>query len=246
MATLDIRGQIAVSDGCGCSPCGNGYGGAGAAAKVQPFMLACNGQNYQQVVSTDVPFPVDTQGEWRRLPLLDQIDNIEFLYLWSNSTLDWRFNGTVPTLVGGQNGNTPVAYPITFPGAVDLGIQVTNVGSANVTFQAGTYTAEELANEIDSQFALAGIVQRPGYVSGGQLALRGFNTGRETVVAVVGGSAQIPLGFAPPNDQAVGGGNDVRLNGMGLFEFGRANPVNTVEVRGFASQVTVLAAGSAA
>ena len=200
---------------------------------------------YGAILSTDCPFAINAP-EFTELPLLGQLGTVEFLYVRSNAPLTWRFNGTVPTLVGGENGNVPTVYPVTFVAPVELAVEITGVGSLNVQIPAGSYTAAQLANVIDSEFALAGFVDRPAFVASGsgQLGLRGFSTGRETVVAVVGGSAQVPLGFAPPNDQAVGGGNDVVINGLGMFEFGRDNPLSRVQVRGTASQVMVLAAGT--
>ncbi len=240
MANLDITGQISVTDGP-CLPCGP------TAAKIQPILVGCVGQYYNEVVSTDVPLAVNSPAAFIDVPLLDQIRRIEFLYVFANAPITYRLGGSIPELIGGQNGAAPGVFPTGFVGGETLIVQNAANPPVTVTFQATDQTAAACANRVDSDFAIAGQVERPGFVSAtGQLGLRGFATGPETKVEVLGGTAQAALGFADPNVVAQGTGDDILIYGLGMWEFGKDNPQTKIQIRGVASQLTILAAGSAA
>jgi hypothetical protein len=248
--SLNLSGQISIADLCGSSMqngCGAGCGAGGAAQTMRPISLQCGGTQYGGVVSTDCPFAINSMTEFRQLPILDQLSSIEFLYVQSNAPLTWRFNGTVPVLVGGQQGAPPGTFPTGFVGGESLNIEVAGPGQSPVvvTFQAADQSVQQVVNRIESEYALAGIVDRPAFVDvSGQVGLRGFEDGDDAKVNILGGSAQAALGFAAPNDEANGSSEDVPISGLGVWEFGSANAVSKVSVRGVASQVMILAAGT--
>lgn len=241
MANLEIHGQISVVDGCSphCGP---------TAAKIQPILVGCLGTYYNEVVSTDVPLSVNSPAEFIDVPLLDQIQNLEFLYVFANAPITYRFGGNIPELIGGQNGAAPGVFPTGFVGGETLECKNNDFPPVTVTFTAADQSAAQCANAIDAAFALASQSERPGFVASGsgQLGLRGFATGEETTVEVLGGTAQVALGFGDPNVIARGSGDDILVYGLGMWEFGKDNPQTKVQIRGVASQLTILAAGSAA
>jgi len=236
---LDISGQIAVQDGCGNSS--QSCGGSGSPQKLQPLSLSCTGRTYQSVVSTDCPMTVSSPAAFISVPLLEQIAGIEFLFVQTNSPLTLRLNGLAASLLG-----VGATFPTSFSGGETLISEVDGAVAVTTTFLVGDQTAAQVAARINAAYALAGQPLPASVGADGQVLLSGVQTGAEGSIDVTGGTANTALGFAfGTNSSAVGSAQDVTINGLWMAEFGSNDAVARVQMRGVASQVMILAAGTA-
>jgi hypothetical protein len=209
-----------------------------------PLSLQCaGGVQYQAAFGSQCPFAINS-AEFSDLPFASQLSAIEFLYMLTNAPLEIRLNGEVPELIGGENGAPPAAFPTNFVGGETLEIEISGQPAVTVTFDVADQSATQVVNRINAAWALAGLSPAPAYVApSGQIAIMGFTTGDESTAAILSGTAQAALGFAAPNVVAAGAGSDVSINGLALMEFGKMNPVHRLQVKGNASQVSLMAAG---
>lgn len=236
---LDISGQIAVQDGCGSAA--QSCGGNGSPQKLQPIALSCVGRTYQSVVSTDCPLAISSPGVFVDVPLLEQIAGIEFLFVQTNSPLTLRLNGLAAELLG-----VGATFPTGFVGGETLISEVDGGAPVTTTFVAGDDSAAQVAARINAAYALAGQPLPASVGVNGQILLCGTQTGPAGSVNVTGGTANDALGFEfGTNSSAVGSAQDVTVNGLWMVEFGNTDAVARVQVMGVASQVMILAAGTA-
>jgi hypothetical protein len=208
---------------------------------MQPIGLQCTNRTYQGVVSTDCPVAISSISDFVDLPILSQLGDVEFLFLKTNAALTLRLNGVAATLTG--SGGT---FPTLFAGGETLIVEVDGGAAVTTTFDAADQSAAQVAARINAAFALQGQALPASVSAGGQVVLTGVLTGVEGTVEVTGGTGQATLGFtANTNDSAVGVGQDVTINGLWMAEFGSSNAADRIQVRGVASQVMIMAAGSA-
>lgn len=234
---ISLSGSITVG--------GNGCGGGcnDASMKVQALELSCRQTYSGAVVSSDVPFAITSPNGFTDIPLLEQLSEVEFLYIKFNSAVTLRLYADVAELVG--SGGT---FPTGFVGGETLIAKVDAFASFTTTFQAGDQSAAQCATRINQAAIGAGYTFLPASVdTSGQLKLSGLTTGAEGTVLVTGGTAQADLGFAADtNDEAHGAGADLVVNGQFMAEFDTQNAPSRIQVKGSPSSVTLVAAGPSA
>lgn len=231
---IELTGSIVVGKSCG--GCDND-----ASAKVQALSLSCAQVYGGAVVSSDVPFGVTAPTSFVDLPILEQLSSVEFLYMKTNSPLAVRVGAEPAELLG--SGAT---FPTGFVGAETFTAQLDAFAAFTATFTSGDQSAAQVAARINAAAILAGYTFQPASVdTSGQLKLRGVATGAEGSIAVTGGTAKSALGFGS-DDEAVGSGEDLQIWGSLTVEFNKTLAPERIQVKGTASQVTLVAAGPSA
>lgn len=222
-------------DACGCSD--------GASRTLVPLDFGCSAQSFQQAVQAE-DVRIQTSGaigdQWVDLPVVQQLQAVELLYVRSSAQVRLRIGAAPATLTG--SGGT---FPTGFAGAETFNVTIDGVAVA-VTFQAGDQTAAQVAARINAAAALAGLASPRVTVSTttGQLAISGVLTGAQGSVAVTGGTGRTQIGFAgTPSD--VGDGADVDVQGVYLNQFPRSpNAPLRIQASGIAT-MDIIAAGRA-
>ena len=103
-------------------------------------------------------------------------------------------------------------FPVTFSGGEAITVTLDAVAVAT-TFTAGTLTAQECANVINSAAALAGLQYQPASVAvSGQIQIETNTTGVGST-AVVSAGPTAAIGFAG-GESATGSGSDLTVQGF--------------------------------
>lgn len=130
---------------------------------------------------------------------LGDVQQVRLVYIEADAEIDVSFGGGAATaaVVTGSGGT----FPSGFAGGETLDIDIDNLGTVNVVFTAGASTAQDVANEINAAFALAGILSggvpvSPATVVGGEVRLTSPTTGVASEVEIIaGGTALATLGL---------------------------------------------------
>lgn len=201
----------------------------------------CPTKQFETICECPTPMPISTPGligsVFVDVPLLEEFTAIEFLLLQTNAQVIVRINAAAARLLGVGG-----VFPTTFAGGETLNFTVDGTAIA-VVFTVAAQAAQDVVNEINAAAALAGLTDMPASVDvSGQIALGGILTGAAGTVAVTGGTGAAALGFAG-TPSAVGGGDDVSVQGIAVLEFPRSpNAPTRIQLSGIA-QVEILAAG---
>lgn len=210
--------------------------------KTLPLSLGCAASlQYQASGGTDCPLRIQTSGaigaEYVPLPGLDAVGVVRLLYVSTTQPVRLRVDAGGARLEG--SGAT---YPFVAAGGEVFTFAVDGV-SISHTFSAGSYTAEQVRNLLNSEAASAGLLFAPVTVltsgdNSGQLLISGVKTGVDGSVAVT--AALAGIGFASVTS-VQGTGVDLDLEGPYLQTFPRTAEVQRVEISGFADVETFVA-----
>ena len=207
-----------------------------------PLTLSCQNQNYEQVVSTNESFYFASPVLFKSFGILGQLGQIWLLSIQTNAPLTMRVN-PLAAILAGVGG----VFPTLFAGGETLTFSVDGTAPLTVTFEGADQSAQQVATRINSAWVLANRAGLPAsFVGLSAVVLTSSTSGPESTVVVTGGSAQARLGFGAPHDSASGSANDVEIAGTFVCEFNRTSAPVSVQFRGVASSVSVLAAGASA
>lgn len=130
---------------------------------------------------------------------LGDVQEVRLVYIEADGEIDVSFGagaatGAVVTGVGGT-------FPTGFAGGETLPVEIDNLGLVTTIFTAAASTAQDVANEINAAFALAGILSggvpvAPATVSGGELRLTSPSTGPGSEIDIQAGTALATLGLS--------------------------------------------------
>ncbi len=133
-------------------------------------------------------------GETNRSIDLGDVQEVRLVYIEADAEVDVSFGSGVATAaaVTGSGGT----FPTGFVGAETLEIDIDDLGSVITTFTSGASLAQDVANEINAAYALAGILSggvpvQPATVVGGELQFTSPTTGLSSEVDVVAGSVGV-------------------------------------------------------
>jgi hypothetical protein len=128
------------------------------------------------------------------VPFAVDVAQARLIYIEADGEIEVSFGGAAATgaVVTGVGGT----FPTLFTGGETLTLDIDNLGSVVTTFTAGASLAQDVANEINAAFALAGILSggvpvQPATVVGGELRFTSPTTGVTSEVDVVAGSAGV-------------------------------------------------------
>lgn len=234
--TLEVNGQNCVTS---CPP-----GSTPDRHTLGLSLGECPTKIFETICECPTPLRIATSGavgqNFEDVPLLEEFTAIEFLMLQTNAEIIARINAAAATLLGVGG-----VFPTTFVGAETFNFTVDGTAIA-VIFTAAAQAAQDVVNEINAAAALLGLTAMPARVdTSGQIALTGVLTGTAGTVVVTGGTGAATIGF-PATPSAVGGGDDVRVQGLAMIEFPRfPNAPTRIQLSGVA-QVEILAAGRSA
>lgn len=138
-------------------------------------------------------------GETNRSIDLGDVQQVRLVYIEADAEIDVSFGAGVATgaVVTGSGGT----FPTGFGGGETLDVEIDNLGSVAVVFTAAASTAQDVANEINAAFALAGILSggtpvAPASVVGGEVRLTSPTTGSSSEVDITAGTALATLGLS--------------------------------------------------
>ncbi len=161
-----------------------------------------------EAASTDVPIPFGNVAQAR------------IIYIEADGEFQVEFGGAAATgaVVTGSGGT----YPTGFVGAEALSLDIDNLGAVAIAFTSGASTAQDVANEINAAFALAGVLSgtdpvAPATVVGGEMRFTSPTTGLTSEVDIVSGDAAVltALGISvgvTNGDNANPGASDISVH----------------------------------
>lgn len=133
-------------------------------------------------------------GQTNRSIDLGDVQQVRLVYIEADAEIDVSFGAGAATAadVTGVGGT----FPTGFVGAETLTTEIDGLGAVVTTFTAGASTAQDVANEINAAYALAGILSggnpvAPASVSGGELRFTSPTTGAASEVDISAGSAGV-------------------------------------------------------
>lgn len=212
-SNITLKGSLQIGgDACGSS-CGN------SSNNVRPLSLRCGSGLYETVIDTATPLVIQTQGlpgaAFVDLEVLGDLTAIEFLYAESTGPMVLRIGASEAQLTA-----TGATYPTGFTGGETLNIVIDGTPVA-VVFDVADQTLQQVVARINAACALATLATPRAAMSsplGGQLVIFGTLTGAQGSVEVVSGTASADLGLTN-GAVAVGGGDDVPINGLFIAQF---------------------------
>lgn len=234
--TLEVSGQIRVPGGTLCEPCCGGQ----ASSKMVGLALSCSATSFGAVVSTDSAVTIATAGavgdEYVELPCSGSLSVIAFAFIRTTAAMRLLIDGAVPQILG-----TGAVYPVSLA-AEDMTVTVDG-NPVVVTFGTGSFTAQDVANQINSAFALSALAPIASVATSGQLQLDGFTVGPSGTLEVADTSGTPLALLGLPTGEVAGTGSEVDVNGVFMVEFGVAAGVNNIFISG-SGQIEVLLAGN--
>jgi hypothetical protein len=202
---MTISGTIVVNDGCCSSGCGS------AASNLTTRVIgSSSSEQFTGISSTDCPILVQTSGvvgtQYIDLPGVD-VSSVGFLHFSSNLPVSVRLGAGEARLVG-----SGASFPVVMSGGEEITF-VLDGTSVVVTFTAGSKSAQDCANAINSAAALAGLQYQPASASPvGQLEVETNQTGTSST-AVVGSTVTASIGFVA-DTSVTGLGADISCKEM--------------------------------
>lgn len=206
---------------------------------------ASGSKNYQSVACAQLELATlgNVGDSFEDLDVVDELSQIELLYISTSAEVALRFYAIASSAVASAG-----VYPTGFVGTETL---ITTIDGTVVTttFDVADQSVDQAVARINAAMALAGIATPRASVSNGQVRIDGVATavgaGGVGQLSFAGtGAAQLGLdaGSSPTITDAQG--QDVHVNGLGLFEFPTtgANLLTAMGISG-AATVDVLAAG---
>lgn len=177
------------------------------------------------------------------LDAITELTRVELLYVRSSAEIALRFYAIAASAVASAG-----SYPTGFAGAETLDVTIDGT-VVNVVFDAADQSVDQVVARINAAMALAGIATPRASAVNGQVRIDGVETalgsGGVGQLSFAGtGAAQLGLDAGSNPTIVDAQGQDVHLNGLGLFEFPATgdNLLTAVEISGTAT-VDVLAAG---
>lgn len=140
-------------------------------------------------------------GETNRSVDLGDIDEVRLVYIEAEGEIDVSFGAGAPTgaVILGVGGS----FPTGFVGGEAMTVEIDNLGAVAIAFTVGASTAQDVCNEINAAFALAGILSggvpvSPATVVGGEVQLASPTTGitSEVEIAAIDAAVDAALGMA--------------------------------------------------
>jgi len=232
MASIEMKGMLSVSGGCG--PCG----GASGDQTVRRLALRCGGFSpYETIAETPSPLRVSTPGAlgaaFVPLDIADGFTAIEFLYVVTDSALTLRISDGPPEVEGIQ-----LALPTGYVGGETMVFTIDET-PVTVVFTAGDQTLADVVNRINAACAAAALATPRAVATGiNTFKIVGVATRFEsnsTLTAFRGlvNVTTTPAGMVASAPLALANGNDVTVFGTMLVELRQyPNAPTKVEVSG--------------